>query len=50
MMLRAQRRDGERTPVADGIDAAPVLGLILDDMISLVGGIPPADDRSPVPS
>lgn len=50
MLLRAQRRDGERTLIADVIDAAPVLGLILDDVISLVGGTPPADDRSPVPS
>ena len=50
MMLRAQRRDDERTLVADVIEAAPVLGLILDDVISLVGGTPPADDRSPVPS
>ncbi|MCK2035893.1 hypothetical protein KZC51_07070 [Microbacterium sp. SSW1-49] len=45
MMLRAQRRDGERTLVADVIDAAPVLGLVLDDVISLVGGTPPAADR-----
>lgn len=48
MMLRAQRSDGERTLVADVIDAAPVLGLILDDVISLVGGTPPADDRLPL--
>lgn len=43
MLLRAQRRDGERTLVADAIETAPVLGLILDDMISLVGGSPLAN-------
>jgi hypothetical protein len=42
MLLRAQRRDGERTLVADVIDTAAVLGLVLDDVISLVGGEPPA--------
>lgn len=42
MLLRAQRQDGTRTLVADAIDAAPVLGLILDDVIALVGGAPTA--------
>lgn len=50
MMLRAQRRVGQRTLVADVIDAAPVLGFILDDVISLVGGTPPADVHPAVPS
>lgn len=44
MLLRAQRREGERTLVADVIDAAPVLGLILDDVIALVGGVPPVQE------
>lgn len=42
MLLRAQRQDDTRTLVADAIDAAPVLGLILDDVIALVGGSPTA--------
>lgn len=46
MLLRAQRRDGDRTLVADAIDAAPVLGLILDDVVTLVGGTPPRPERS----
>jgi hypothetical protein len=46
MLLRAQRRDGERTLVADVIDAAPVLGLVLDDVIALVGGTPAAQGVS----
>lgn len=48
MLLRAQRRDGERTLVADVLDAAPVLGLILDDVIALVGGTPP-EQSGPLP-
>jgi hypothetical protein len=40
MLLRAQRRDGDRTLIADVIAAPPVLGVILDDVISLVGGAP----------
>jgi len=46
MMLRAQRQDGSRTVVADAIDAAQVLGLILDDVIALVGGVPAVSEPS----
>ncbi|MBQ3357917.1 hypothetical protein ACTJKK_16210 [Microbacterium sp. 22179] len=47
MLLRAQRQDGGRTLVADAIDAAPVLGLVLDDVIALVGGTPPGSEGLP---
>lgn len=38
MVLRAQRADGARTLIADVFEEPAVLGLILDDVISLVGG------------
>ena len=39
MLLRAQRREGDRVLVADVVGAnASVLGLVLDDVIALVGG------------
>jgi len=40
MMLRALRRDGDRTLIADVIDDPAVLGLIREDVIALVGGDP----------
>ncbi|MBY6060039.1 hypothetical protein [Microbacterium esteraromaticum] len=43
MALRAQRADGTRTLIADILDEPAVLGLILDDVISLVGGESHAD-------
>lgn len=39
LLLRAQRREGDRVLVADVVGAdASVLGMILDDVIALVGG------------
>ncbi|MBO9625949.1 MAG: hypothetical protein J7484_06210 [Microbacterium sp.] len=40
LLLRVQRTDGERTLIADAIESPAVLGMILDDVITLVGGAP----------
>ncbi|QMU97090.1 hypothetical protein FVO59_07515 [Microbacterium esteraromaticum] len=40
MVLRAQRVDGARTLIADVFDEPAALGVILDDVITLVGGEP----------
>lgn len=43
VMLRAQRRDGTRVLVADVFGDLPLLGLVLDDVIALVGAERPPE-------
>ncbi|WP_336645007.1 hypothetical protein [Microbacterium sp. USHLN186] len=43
MGLRARRSDGSRTLIADVLGEPAVLGLVLDDVIALVGGARPSE-------
>lgn len=44
MFLRAQHREGKRILIADALEEAAVLGLILNDVIAMVGGTPPEQE------